>query len=170
MVLEGEKVVLRPLERGDLDRSRAWVNDPRNAAVLLRVLPVSELEEERWFESLCHDPSRMVWAVVQAGRHVGNAGLYHIDLINRRAELWILIGDTGARGQGLGEEAVSLLLDYGFKGLGLNKIYLHVASDNRPAVKLYRKLGFALEGELVQDCYINGRFVNVLRMYKLCGE
>ena len=31
MKLIGPKVILRPLERRDLEQSRTWVNDPENA-------------------------------------------------------------------------------------------------------------------------------------------
>jgi RimJ/RimL family protein N-acetyltransferase len=170
MNLSGPRVVLAPLERRDLERSRAWVNDPGNAALLLRVLPVSEIDQERWFENLCTRPDRFVWSVTAEGRHIGNVGLYNLDLIHRRGEAWTLLGEPDSRGRGLGQEALSLLLDYGFDGLGLNKIYLHVARDNVLAQKMYTKLGFIIEGELAAEYFIRGQFCDVLRMRLLAPE
>ncbi len=40
MRLEGRTVILRPLDRADLERWRAWVNDPEIAGLLDRALPV----------------------------------------------------------------------------------------------------------------------------------
>jgi RimJ/RimL family protein N-acetyltransferase len=170
MKLTGPRVVLCPLERRDLERSRTWVNDPENAPLLLRVLPVSEIEQEHWFENLCTRPDRFVWSVTTDGQHIGNVGLYKIDLIHRRAEAWTLLGEPGWRGKGLGQESMTLLLDYGFGGLGLHKIYLHVDRENGIAQKMYRKLGFIPEGELVAEYFIMGRFHDILRMRLLASE
>ena len=109
MVLVGKNLRLRPLEQGDLERSRAWVNDQETARGLLRVLPVSPLSQQAWYEQVSRDPARMVWAVEEQQAHVGNCGLYHIDLIHRRAEAWFLIGDSARRGRGLGQEMAGLL-------------------------------------------------------------
>lgn len=170
MILEQEKICLRPLERGDLEASRRWVNLPDNARDLLRVLPVSQPEQEKWFEAICFDPARMVWALLHEDQHIGNLGLYHIDLLHRRAELWCLVGDESYRGHGLAKQACRLLLNYAFKGLGLNKIFLHVAAGNGPALELYKKLGFVEEGRLAQEYYIEGRYVDLLRMRLLHDE
>lgn len=170
MKLIGQRVILRPLERRDLERSRAWVNDPEIAALLLRVLPVSETDQEKWFENICRQPDRYVWAVEIKGQHIGNVGLYHIDLVHRRAEAWTLLGEPDWRGKGLGREAMTLLLNYGFDGLGLNKIYLHVDNENIIAQKMYMKLGFMEEGNLVEEYFIQGRFRTILRMRLLVSE
>ena len=164
MMLMGQRLTMRPLERADLNRSRVWVNDPANAAPLLRSLPVSELEQERWFEAICTDSRRMVWAALLESEHVGNAGLYHVDLLHRRAEAWFLLGDPQKRGKGLGKEMAGLIMGYGFNSLGLNKIYLHVGVDNQVALRLYQRLGFLREGELKQEYFINGAFRDVWRM------
>ncbi len=170
MRLVGPRVILRPLERRDLEKSRTWVNDQETAAFLLRVLPVSEIEQEVWFENICTKPDRYVWAVEVDDLYVGNMGLYHVDLIHRRAEIWTLIGEKTWRGKGLGRESMSLLLDYAFRGLGLNKIYLHVDEENLIAQNMYKKLGFIIEGTLIAEYFIEGKFRNVLRMRLLASE
>jgi len=170
MNLIGPRVILRPLERRDLEQSRAWVNDPENAALLLRVLPVSEIEQEQWFERICTCPDRFVWALEVEGQHIGNMGLYQVNLIHRRAEVWTLIGEPAWRGQGLGRESMTLLLDYGFDGLGLHKLYLHVDQGNVIAQKMYKKLGFVVEGTLVAEYFILGRFRATLRLRLLAPE
>ena len=170
MILIGTKVTLRPLERQDLERSRNWVNNSDLAAALLRVWPVTEIDQENWFESLCTRPDRLVWAVLASERHIGNVGLYHLDLLHRRAEAWCLIGEPNSQGQGLGRQAMELLLSYGYNGLGLNKIYLHVASENTMALKMYRTLGFITEGELQAEYFIQGRFRDILRLRLLVQE
>jgi GNAT superfamily N-acetyltransferase len=47
------------------------------------------------------------------------------------------------RGLGLGRALVLKAL-HGFRGAGLDRVYLEVTGDNAPAVELYRSIGFAL--------------------------
>jgi len=48
--------------------------------------------------------------------------------------------------KGYGTEALSLLLDYGFKALNLHNIFLSVYSFNERAKKSYEKIGFKIIG------------------------
>lgn len=65
---------------------------------------------------------------------------------------------------------MELLVDYGFNGLGLNKIYLHVDSENTIAIRMYKSLDFVPEGELTAEYFIQGRFKDVIRMRLLAQE
>ncbi len=170
MILRGNNVILRPLEREDLDRSRMWVNDIEIGRGLLRILPVTEIEQERWFEDISTKSSKLVWAVQKDSVHIGNLGFYNLDFLHRRAEAWCYIGDKALRGQGLGKEAFALLLNYGFNGLGLNKIYLHVAGENHVAIAMYQSFGFVTEGNLEQEYFIQGSFQDVRRMRLLTAD
>lgn len=168
-MLVRQNVRLVPLERRHLDATRAWANDPELRARILRVLPVGEQDQERWFDNLAANPSRLVFAVQERseGVHLGNTGLYNIDFLHRRAEFWILIASAEHRGRGYGRAALGLMLDYGFDELNLNRVYLHVGADNAPAIALYEKAGFRPEGLLREHYFIQGRYVDVLVMSRL---
>ncbi len=162
-MFEGSAVRLVPLDREHLPASRCWANDPVLNRSMLRVLPVSCATHERWFAAIEADPAKMVFAVLwrENGAHIGNTGLYHIDLLHRRAEFWVLIGDRDYQGRGAGFEALTLMQTFAFEHLNLNRLYLHVGSDNVPAVRLYAKAGFTREGTLRQHYHIDGRDVDV---------
>jgi RimJ/RimL family protein N-acetyltransferase len=60
------------------------------------------------------------------------------------AELSIVLGEPSSWGQGLGTEAMQLLVAFAFGPLGLNRAWLTVRADNARAVRLFRRMGFAV--------------------------
>lgn len=171
-VLEGSRVRLEPLAEEHLSRSMEWVNDPFIMSGVLRVLPVSWEDQQRWFAALQADPGRMVWALVQTrgNRHVGNTGLYHLDRDHSRAEFWIYLGAPESRGLGVASQALGLVKAFAFGPLGLRRLYLHVDVDNRPAFGLYTRHGFFCEGVLRQHYFIDGKWIDVAVMSLLKHE
>lgn len=73
---------------------------------------------------------------------VGTCRLKHIDLINRKAELGIFIGEKSCWNIGIGTEAIKLILDFGFNIINIRNIMLDVFSFNERAIKAYEKCGF----------------------------
>lgn len=51
--------------------------------------------------------------------------------------------DEKLRGKGLGRTALSMVLEH-LRAAGTHKVFLHVSGDNLPAVRLYKKAGFAV--------------------------
>ena len=77
---------------------------------------------------------------------VGWCGLDEIDWPHRSASLGVGIGDVGSRRKGYGEEAMRLLIAYGFREMNPHRIELTVFEYNEPAIRLYEKIGFVREG------------------------
>jgi RimJ/RimL family protein N-acetyltransferase len=165
-MLKGKKIQLVPLESNDLARSRSWANNAFLSSKMLRVLSVTQREQEKWYQDIVQNPSKIVFAIktLDSKEHIGNAGLYHIDWIHRRAEFWILIGEQNFWAQGIGTEAVSLMKWYAFKNINLNKLYLNVGADNHEAIALYKKLNFIQEGILREHYYIQGKYLDTITM------
>lgn len=168
-MLIGKKIKLVPLEKEDLTKSLSWANDMSLNSKVLRILPVTRMEEEKWYQNIVEDPSKLVFAIktITDSEHVGNTGLYHIDWISRRAEFWIIIGEENFHAKGVGMEVLSLMKRFAFHGLNLNRLYLHVAEDNDAAIHLYEKNQFNREGLLKEHHFVDGRYVNVLIMAAL---
>jgi len=173
-VIRGERIYLRPVERDDLQRCHAWMNDEELTATLAQRYPMSLAREADWIERATRgqDPSELTFAIclVQNDRHVGNCGLVGIDRDNRTATLGIFIGDKDCRGQGFGADAVRALCRFAFDELDLRKIRLDVHDGNEAARKAYEKVGFRREGVLRQEVYRGGRALDVVRMGLLRDE
>jgi RimJ/RimL family protein N-acetyltransferase len=146
----------------------SWLNDPEiNQYTSRGAYPVTETEA-RQYVATCQSSQRIVWAVF-APAHVGNISLQQIDLINRTAELAILIGDKTAQGKGYGLEAAKLACAHGFKQLGLNRIYCGTHQGNIGMQKLAERLGMRKEGQSRQALFKNGKFADILH-YGLLKE
>jgi RimJ/RimL family protein N-acetyltransferase len=94
---------------------------------------------------------------------MGYVGLWDVDLITRKAEFRILLGQPFV-GHGYGTKATQLALDFGFGMLNLHRIWLGVTDANIGAVKVYERCGFTREGVLRDDLYRNGQFYDSIRM------
>lgn len=162
----GEKIKLLPLEKEDLTKSRIWINNSSLNARMLRVLPVTQADQERWYEDIVQGALKMVFAIkmINDEEHIGNTGFYHIDWIHRRAEFWILIGEQKFWGQGIGSDVLFLMQRYAFDNLNLNKLYLNVGIDNERAIALYKKFNFVQEGILKEHYYIDGEYIDIATM------
>jgi RimJ/RimL family protein N-acetyltransferase len=173
-VIRGNRVYLRAVERDDLERCLAWMNDEELTSTLAMRYPMSLAREADWVERATRgqDPSNLTFAICldEGGRHVGNCGLMQIDRDNRTATLGIFIGEKDCRGRGLGEEAVRLLCRFAFDEMDLAKVRLDVYATNPGAARTYERVGFQREGLLREETYRAGRRIDVIRMGLLREE
>lgn len=170
---EAEPVYLRALELADLDTIYAWHNDPRLYETLVGTHRyVSRATVEEWLlkrQAVSNQEINLAICVTSTSLHVGNLYIREIDWVSRHGELHIFIGDRNQRARGYGGAALALAIKYAFEGLGLRRLYLFVLEDNEPAINLYRKSGFVVEGLLRKHAFKEGRARNVVVM-GLCAE
>ena len=88
----------------------------------------------------------------------------------RTTDLTIIIGDESARGQGLGTEAIILLMDYAFGFLGMHRISIGVVGFNEQALRFYEKVGFKREGIQRDGYYFAHEFHDFVMMSILENE
>lgn len=99
---------------------------------------------------------------------VGIAGL-HGNSNPRRAHaasVGICVHDDW-QGKGVGTALFSALTDLADRWLNLRRLELNVYVDNAPAIALYRKFGFGIEGQRVEEAFRDGVFVDSYFMARL---
>jgi putative acetyltransferase len=74
------------------------------------------------------------------------------------------------QGKGVGTALLQAAVDLADKWLNLLRLELEVYSDHEPAVRLYQRFGFAIEGTLVHYAYRAGQYVDVYSMARLKQE
>ena len=163
--IPGKRVYLSPINPDDAVQYTHWVNDLVVSANLGTASNVYSLPAEKAFlENM--SKSGHNYAIVHSADNtlLGNCSLMEINPHFRTATLGIFIGDEDNRGKGYGNEAISLLVEYGFKVLNLNNIMLKLFSFNRAAFKCYEKVGFREFGRRSRSCFINGRYFDEIYM------
>jgi RimJ/RimL family protein N-acetyltransferase len=94
-----------------------------------------------------------------AGRAIGDAGLWMIDMHHRSAHLGISLLPS-ARGQGLGRDTVQVLCRFGFEIRGLERLSLETLDVNAPMQATAVACGFVQEGRLRSAAWYLGRRVD----------
>ena len=157
----GNAVTLLPFDDKYIDTVHRWINQPDVRIGTGSEGPVSTFEHRRWHEQVMSDPQVRMFIIGRGegadALPVGVIALRHIEHRARSAEYSIYVSDQASRRMGVAFEATVLILRFGFMRLGLHRIYLRVMQCNVPAVRLYEKLGFCLEGVAREDTLLDGR-------------
>lgn len=82
------------------------------------------------------------------------------------SDLYLGVRDDAA-GQGVGRALLSAALDLADNWLGLRRIYIEVAADNPPALRLYEGMGFEREGLLRGDTITDGVLADSIAMGRM---
>lgn len=173
-MLIGDKIILRAIERDDLERLHKMNND---LAVELAgggdppmPQPLARLQAE--YDSNASQGGRddASFAIEADGIFIGICALFGFDNTAHIFELGITIGYSEYWGRGYGREAVKLLVDYGFRYRNAHKIWLRVHATNERGQHAYNAVGFIEEGRLRQQVYSNGVYDDLVVMGLLRDE
>ena len=101
------------------------------------------------------------------GHIVGTAGF--VQGKGRRShvgDLFMSVHDDHC-GRGIGSALTAALIDVADNWLNLKRLELTVYVDNEPAIRLYKKFGFEVEGTRRADAFRDGKFVDCLMMARV---
>ena len=121
-----------------------WLRDP-DIAALTRARRVPSAKERAEQLRVLNSSSNDLVAGIEikdTAKLIGTIGLRDINWRKGLAELAIFIGDKKEWNKGYGTEAMKLLINIGFKNLGLKRIRLRVNPSNVRARHVFEKVGF----------------------------
>ena len=170
--LQGTKIYLMPITNEDTELIIQWRNKPSvQNNFIFRELFTRDMHEKWMKEKI--ETGRVIQFIIietEKNRKVGSVYLRDIDHHNHSAEYGIFIGEDNARGLGYGSEACRLITDYGFKELGLHRIFLRVFKNNQQAIHSYLKAGFVEEGVAKDMIWADGRYNDMVFMAKIASD
>jgi RimJ/RimL family protein N-acetyltransferase len=172
-LLRGDRVELSALTRADAGTIASWHQD----AEYMRfqdTSPAHPIGEDQVLEYMVENRKQkdhmpfairsMVDAVL-----VGVAEIEDINWHHGNAWLSISLG-KGYWNQGLGTEALRLLIRFAFQELNLHRLQLTVFEYNERAQTVYRNVGFKVEGCMREWILRDGRRYDMLQMGLLASE
>lgn len=150
-------LTIRPLERDDLhfihklqnnpDIMSFWFDEPYNSIEKLQNL----------YDQRIHNSHERRFVVEEKSQLVGIVELMYIHPLHRHTEFQIII-DPIHQGKGFAVPATKLALNYAFRVLNMHRVYLFVDTTNKPAIHIYKKVGFAVEATLKEAFFVNGAY------------
>lgn len=166
MDITGRLVRLRARRLEDAPAIAECLADPRVVANLAQWShgPYSLEQARDW--TMTTAPGEVQWSIEcnADGAFIGATGLHAIDHRNRHCSWGIWIGPPERWGHGYGTEACMLAVEYAFRYLAMEKVWLYVYAGNDRGRRAYVKSGFTSEGIRRRHYWRDGELIDVEMM------
>ncbi len=154
-ILKGTNVVLRALEPEDLELIYQLENDPAVWRVSETTSPYSRYILKQYIANGKQDiyEAKQLRLMIDFYTNeaftatVGTIDLFDFDPFNNRVGVGVLL-QANARGKGIADESLKLILEYCFDFLQIHQVYCHIPANNIPSLKLFTHNDFAQSGIL----------------------
>lgn len=161
--LQGEKIYLRALEPEDLDFIYTIENDESIWHVSNTQTPYSKFLIRQYLENAHQDiyeakQMRLAICLNETSEAIGLIDLFEFDPRNHRAGIGIVIHSKTNRNNGIGKEALQLLINYSFNQLQLHQLFANIGTDNEASLNLFATFGFEKIGVKKDWIKINNQF------------
>lgn len=168
-MLENENILLRPIEKEDIEYLNRWKNDESIYKYLGGgFAPISKDQQNSWLDSMIDmlGNSRRFIICDKRKCALGLVGLYNINWIHRTCEIGIYIGEKEMTGKGYGKASIDLIEKYAYEYLNIRKIKAKVVSENIISLKMFSSLKYDRIGEYKDERYIKGIYCNLVLFEK----
>ncbi len=164
----GDKVIIELFRDALITEEYAsWLRDNKTNKYLVSGSNTTSLDEiASYVKAIQEKEADFLFAVISKNDniHIGNARLQITDQELKIGKFGMMIGNSNYHGKGIGTEVVRLVLKIAFEDLKLHKVFLEVVADNIPAIKIYEKNGFIVEGSIKNKYCKNNQFQDFLIM------
>lgn len=148
------------ITKDNLNIISANFDDPEIKRILDDFELVKNLSEVNIYES--DMPRSMTFKIEKEGQVIGVVGLKSIKWFNRKSEILVFLKREFQK-QGIGNSALSELIDYVFNVMNFHRLEAEIFSYNKSAIALFEKLGFVREGILREARYLDGKYYDIFR-------
>lgn len=165
------KITFREPRVSDVKSALEMINSLVEEKAYITVQKKLTLKEERaYFKNIFKDAKKKMRVDLILdinGEVCGSAAIWLYDDGVRKhiGELGISLKKE-ARGKGLGEKLFKKIVEKAVKELKIKIVTLHVFSDNKIAINLYKKMGFKKFGTIINGINYYGKLVNNDMMIK----
>jgi RimJ/RimL family protein N-acetyltransferase len=165
-MIKGKKVGLRCVEKEDLPILKEWRNNPIFRKNFRESRELNNTNQDKWFETINQTNSiNYMFSIIDLENHsiIGACGLLYINWIIRSADISFYIGHNNLYidKSGYAKEAATLLFNYGYNNLNLNKTWMELYEFDKLKLDFFQHIfKFKIDGTLRENCYENGQYWN----------
>ena len=145
----------------------SWLNDPRMSRYLYRGLfPNTAKDQVEFFQS--QEDKRLTLIISDKRDYLGVVSLSHIDLVSKKASVAMLINpkidfsSSFVNSSIMALEAIARITEYGFKAMGINRIWGGQHVDLSGWGQRMELLGYRVEGILIDEFVKGWEVANVI--------
>jgi RimJ/RimL family protein N-acetyltransferase len=163
----GKLIRLTPVDLEKDSQSNAiWQLDSEYLRLMdsMVAFPFTAKQIKEWYEKVYSDRYEFTIRKLDSQEPIGFVEVGGINWSARNAWAGIGIGTRENWGQGIGTEAMQLMLEFGFKQLNLRRISLGVFEYNLRAIHSYEKVGFRVEGRQREIVFRDGKRSDMIVM------
>lgn len=162
------RLLITLIKEEDLEEVRSLHNEPSVLSKLSDSRFVSNEMQHDWFKSLekSRNSFRFVCRSIETGNLIGVFRIDNFDQLNKSAMIGLDISERYRR-QSYATEIYSYFMKYFYVEVGFHRLYLNTLENNKAARNLYVKLGFSIEGKLIDAIFRDNKFHNLICYYKL---
>lgn len=147
MVIEGERLILRNWEDGDVDALVDGLNNLEVSKWMASIPYPYTKDDAKEFLEYCKNTNDIMLAIVikETNTVIGGVSLQRIDRRNGTAGGGIWLNEKYQK-NGYGTEAFSMRAKFAFEVLGLRRLENGYFAGNEKSLKMQEKLGYKYEG------------------------
>ena len=153
-------ITIRRAEPGDYEAFHRILSGPK---AIWGTLQMPYTSPELWRKRLAEPPEGMYYLLAYTEHDVvGEITLQTFPNTPRRKHvgtIFMAVRDDW-QGKGVGAALLQAAVDLADKWLNIIRLELEVYTDNEPALRLYKKFGFNIEGTLKQFAFRDGHYVD----------
>jgi RimJ/RimL family protein N-acetyltransferase len=161
-MLKGKITGLRAVEKEDLVYLRDWRNISSFRKNFREHKELSLFNQEAWFNRTLSSPNDFMFVIVdlENNQPIGACGLLYTNWIIRSADFSFYIGhDELYIDDKYAYDAAKILIEYGFKDLNLNKIWMELYEYDVKKLDFFKnKFNFHVDGMLRQNAFNDGKY------------
>ncbi len=166
MILQSERLILRPIQRGDEGDLFLYQSDPET----VRFIPWPARTRDQVLEAVDKavaaksfekdgDFALFVWVLKETGQVIGQSNIRIESTEHKRGEIGWVANPLFTR-RGLASEAIRLVFDFAFGSCDFNKIVAYIDTRNGKSIGLATKLGMRREAEYREDEFCKGEWID----------
>ncbi len=163
-------ITIRRVEPADFEALQHVYSGPK---VIWGTAQLPYPSVEMWRKRLAEPPEGMFGIVACIDDQVvGHLNIHTFPNRPRRQHVGAIgmVVHDDFQGQAVGTALLQAALDLADNWLNLRRMELEVYTDNEPAVRLYTRAGFVIEGTLRQYAFRDGQYVDVYAMARFRPE